>query len=477
MTNIVENTAYRVEKDSIGTKNVPIDAYYGIQSMRAQENFQMTGDSINPEMIKSLALLKKACAIANKEAGDIESEKADYIIKACDELYSGKYNDQFIVDPIQGGAGTSINMNANEVIANIAIVLSGGKKGDYSVINPNDDVNCAQSTNDVIPTAGKMTALHLLDKLENNLYRLVNALDIKASQFDNIVKMGRTQLEDAVPIRLGQEFSAYASVVKRSAVRIRKTEEELRIINMGGTAVGTGINTNMVYFKNIASVISRVTEEQYKQADNLIDATQNIDCFGAVSGAIKDCALSLSKIANDLRLMGSGPKTGFGELILPAMQNGSSIMPGKVNPVIPEVVNQAAFRVAGNDVTISMAVEAGQLELNAFEPVVFYSLFQSIDLLANAVDTFIINCVNGLQVNKKRCSELLDSSVGIVTALNPYIGYQKAAELAKTALKTGESVRELIVEKGIMDEKQLEKLLDPSRLTEPGTEECCKKIS
>jgi aspartate ammonia-lyase len=364
-----------------------------------------------------------------------------------------------------------MNMNANEVIANIAIKILGGNCGDYDIVHPNDDVNRGQSTNDVIPTAGKMTAITLLAGLKKSLLNLQRSFSNKAKEFDKVLKMGRTQLEDAVPIRLGQEFGAYASAVKRCITRINRVEEEMHFINMGGTAIGTGINANQQYFDTIADVLTAVTGVGFRQSDDLIDATQNIDCFSAISSSVKDCALALSKISNDLRLMGSGPRTGFGEINLPAKQNGSSIMPGKVNPVIPEVVNQIAFRIVGNDVTISMAVEAGQLELNAFEPIVFYSLFQSIDILRNGVDTFILNCVDGITANEEKCRELLDQSVGMVTALNPYIGYTASAKIAKEALATNVSLRKLILDNKILNEDQLDQIMDPYRLTKPGFEE------
>ncbi|MBR2671187.1 MAG: aspartate ammonia-lyase [Oscillospiraceae bacterium] len=461
---------YRLESDSIGTKEVPAGAYYGVQSLRAVENFSITGQQMHPEMIRSLAYIKKACAMANMEAENLDPVTGEAIVKACNLIIEGRFHDQFIVDPIQGGAGTSMNMNANEVIANAAIELLGGKCGDYSLVHPNDHVNRGQSTNDVIPTAGKMTVIALLSGLEKSLTALYKAFRKKAGEFDNILKMGRTQMEDAVPIRLGQEFNAYASATKRSLERIRKYESEMHMINMGGTAIGTGINANQSYFDNIARILSEVAGTKYTQADDLIDATQNIDCFAAISSSLKDCALTLSKIASDLRLMGSGPKTGFGEITLPAKQNGSSIMPGKVNPVIPEVVNQVAFRIIGNDVTISFAAESGQLELNAFEPVTFYSLFQSIDILKNAVDTFIVNCVDGITANEERCKELLEQSVGIVTALNPYIGYTASAKLAKEALATGVPIREIVLREGILTEEQMEHIMDPYRLTKPGFE-------
>lgn len=468
MNQTVNPTATRLESDSIGEKAVPAEAYYGVQSLRAMENFFITGQLLRPEMIDSLALLKKACAYANKEAGALGARVADAIMGACDDILAGKYRDQFIVDPIQGGAGTSMNMNANEVIANAAIHRLGGQLGDYTLVHPNDHVNCGQSTNDVIPTAGKMTALTLLQSLEKSLDKLSASLLQKAKEFDSIIKMGRTQLQDAVPIRLGQEFGAYAAAVSRGARRIRATEDELYAVNLGGTAIGTGLNADRTYFHCVAGTLAEMTGFPFRQADDLIDGTQNIDSFSTVSGAVKDCALALSKIANDLRLMSSGPRTGFGEINLPARQNGSSIMPGKVNPVIPEVVNQAAFRVAGNDVTISMAVEAGQFELNAFEPVVFDALFQSITVLDNAVKTFTVNCVDGITANQERCQELLDASVGIVTALCPYIGYAKAAKLAKKALARRTPIRSLLEEEKVLSPEEIQKILDVYGMTEPG---------
>ena len=459
---------FRTEKDSIGTKNVPEDVYYGVQSLRAAENFHITGLNMHPEIINSLAYIKKAAAITNCEAGLLDKKIAQAIVKACDEILGGKLHEDFIVDPIQGGAGTSLNMNANEVIANRANEILGGKKGDYSIVNPNDHVNCGQSTNDVIPTAGKMTSLRLLKNLKKELMRLHTALEKKAEEFDGVIKMGRTQLQDAVPIRLGQEFKAYSVAVLRDIRRMDKAMDEMRTLNMGGTAVGTGLNADEAYLRRIVPNLSEISDMELVQAYDLIDSTQNLDPFVAVSGAVKACAVTLSKIANDLRLMSSGPRAGFGELNLPAKQNGSSIMPGKVNPVIPEVVNQVAFNVIGNDVTITMAAEAGQLELNAFEPIIFYCLFQSIDTLGYAVQTFVDNCVTGITANETRCRYFVENSVGIITAICPYVGYQKAAEIAKEAIKTGESVKKLIIEQGILTEEQMDEILDPVQMTEPG---------
>ena len=459
---------FRTEKDSIGAKNVPEDVYYGVQSLRAAENFHITGLNMHPEIINSLAYIKKAAAITNCEVGLLDKKITQAIVQACDEILAGRFHEDFIVDPIQGGAGTSLNMNANEVIANRANEILGGKKGDYSMVNPNDHVNCGQSTNDVIPTAGKMTSLRLLKNLKKELMRLHTALNEKAEEFDGVIKMGRTQLQDAVPIRLGQEFKAYSVAVLRDINRMDKAMDEMRALNMGGTAVGTGLNADESYLRRIVPNLSEISDMELVQAYDLIDSTQNLDPFVAVSGAVKACAVTLSKIANDLRLMSSGPRAGFGEINLPAKQNGSSIMPGKVNPVIPEVVNQVAFNVIGNDVTITMAAEAGQLELNAFEPIIFYCLFQSIDTLGYAVQTFVDNCVKGITANETRCRYFVENSVGIITAICPYVGYQKAAEIAKEAIKTGESVRKLIIEQGILTEEQMDEILDPVQMTEPG---------
>ena len=464
----MKKTDYRVEKDSIGVKDIPEEVYYGVQTLRAAENFRITGLNMHPEIINSLAYIKKASAITNCEVGILEKKKAQAIVQACDEIIEGKFHDDFIVDPIQGGAGTSLNMNANEVIANRAIEILGGKKGDYTIVNPNDDVNCGQSTNDVIPTAGKMTSLHLLQNLKKQLLRLYDALNEKAKEFDHVIKMGRTQMQDAVPIRLGQEFKAYSVAIMRDIHRMDKAMDEMRTLNMGGTAIGTGINADENYLRRIVPNLSEISGMEFIQAFDLIDATQNLDSFVAVSGAVKACAVTLSKMSNDLRLMSSGPRAGFGEINLPAKQNGSSIMPGKVNPVIPEVVNQVAFNIIGNDMTITMAAEAGQLELNAFEPIIFYCMFQSIDTLGYAVETLVDNCIVGITANEERCRQLVENSVGIITAICPHVGYEKTADIAKKAINSNESVRSLILKENIMDEEELSRILDPIHMTEPG---------
>ncbi|ADK13499.1 aspartate ammonia-lyase [Clostridium ljungdahlii] len=458
---------FRIESDSIGSKEVPTEAYYGVQTLRAAENFNITGYKLNTELVKSLVQIKKAAAIANYKAGLLNENIEKAIIEASDKILGGDLQDQFILDPIQGGAGTSANMNANEVIANEAIQILGGKKGDYSIVHPNDHVNMGQSTNDVFPTAGKITALKLLLKAIEQLKKLDMNLDMKAKEFNNIIKMGRTQLQDAVPIRLGQEFKAYSSVIKRDISRLEAAKKELEVLNLGGTAIGTGINADNKYMNTVVPILSDIIGIQLEQADDLIDATQNLDGFVSVSGAIKTCAVNLSKMANDLRLMSSGPRTGLEEINLPPKQNGSSIMPGKVNPVIPEVMTQVAFNIIGNDVTITMAAEAGQLELNAFEPVIFFNLFESIETLTNGVKTFTENCISGITANTNRCKKLVDNSVGIVTAITPYVGYEKAASIAKSAIKTGKPVKEIILQNGILKESELDRILDPISMTEP----------
>ena len=459
---------FRLESDSIGEKRIPRDAYYGVQSLRASENFKITGLTIHPQFIKALAEVKKACAITNENVGVLETKLTNAIIKACDEIIEGKLHDQFITDPIQGGAGTSINMNANEVIANRAIEILGGEKGNYNIVHPNDHVNNGQSTNDVIPTAGKISCVRLLKNMLKKLEELYEVLREKSNKFDNIIKMGRTQMQDAVPIRLGQEFSAYSMAVSRDIKRINRALLNLLTVNLGGTAIGTGINADENYVKGIIPILRQVTKLDIKQAEDLVDGTQNLDCYVEVSGSLKACAVTLSKISNDLRLLSSGPRCGFNEINLPPKQNGSSIMPGKVNPVIPEVVNQIAFNVIGNDMTITMAAESGQLELNAFEPVLFYNLFESIETITNGVDTFIKNCIKDITVNEKRCKDLVFNSVGIITAICPYVGYKKAASIAKKAIKTGRSVTQIAIEEKVLSKEKLEKILDINEMTIPG---------
>ena len=412
-----------------------------------------------------------------KSLEKLDQQIAQAIIQACDEILNGNLRDQFIVDAIQGGAGTSANMNANEVIANRAIEILGGTKGDYSIVHPNDHVNMSQSTNDVIPTAGKITALKLLPQTIKELEKLEKAMEEKEAEFDDILKMGRTQLQDAVPMRLGQSFGAFAHVLKRDIKRLKNVMDEMKVLNIGATAIGTAINVAPYYLANISYELSKVAGISLKQADDLIDATQNLDGFVSVSGVLKTCAVDISKISNDLRLMSSGPRTGLSEINLPARQNGSSIMPGKINPVIPEVVSQVAYLIIGHDYTITMAAEAGQLELNAFEPVLFHHLFESIDTLKEAAATLTKHCITGIAANKRQCEEYIEKSVGISTALCPYIGYAKSAEIAKKSLKTGISVKELVLEEGLLKEEELKEILKPEKMTQPMREKVMKAVS
>ncbi len=461
---VIKMTQFRNEYDSIGIKEVPIDAYYGVQSLRAAENFRITGTKVHPEMIRAIAEIKKAAAIANKRAGTITPEIASAIIKACEEVIEGNFIEHFIVDSIQGGAGTSLNMNANEVIANRAIEILGGKKGEYTIVHPNDHVNCGQSTNDAYPSAGKIATIRLLKRIIKQLDILYSAFEKKADDYGHIIKMGRTEMQDAVPISFGQVFHAYASAVKRDIKRFEVAIEEMTKLNMGGTAVGTGINADHEYIATVVPILAEVTSLPLVQADDLVDATQNLDSFVYVSGIIKSCAATLSKISNDLRLMSSGPRTGFAEINLMPKQNGSSIMPGKINPVIPEVMNQICFNAMGNDATITYAAEAGQLELNAFEPIIFRCLFESLDTLCNGVEIFIKDCVNEITVNPTQCKRYIDRSIGIVTALCPYIGYTKAAQLAKQALRENRNIRDILIEENVMSKEKIDKLLDPNNM-------------
>ena len=455
---------FREESDSIGSRKIPIDAYYGVQSLRGAENFNITGHRLHPEFIRAMAELKKAAAMTNKKVGAVKPEIADAIVAACDDILGGKLLDSFITDVIQGGAGTSANMNANEVIANRAIELLGGKKGDYKIVHPNDHVNCGQSTNDVIPSAGRIAVIRLVRAATESLKLLKEAFKNKATEFESVIKMGRTEMQDAVPVSFGRVFGAYASALSRDIKRLELAEREMSVLNMGGTAIGTGINAHPDYISGIASSVSAVTGLDLSQADDLVDATQNLDSFVYVSGIVKACAVTLSKISNDIRLMSSGPRTGLGEISIPAMQNGSSIMPGKVNPVMPEVMSQIAFNIIGNDTTITLAAEAGQLELNAFEPVLFYRLFESLDTLRNGVEVFRMKCVDGITVNADRCRDDIERSIGIVTALCPYIGYTESARIAKMALKENRNVRDVLIEENVISPEKLNEILDPAKM-------------
>ncbi len=440
---------YRIEKDSVGELEIPIDSYYGVHSLRAKINFPITNQSLDQDFIISLAEVKKAMALANHQLGLLSDEKARAIVQASDEIINGKWHDQFIVDPIQGGAGTSSNMNVNEVITNRAIEILGGVKGDFSIIHPNDDVNKGQSTNDVYPTAGKLTMLKKVPMLMSELDRLSDVLKDKADAFRDIQKLGRTQLSDAVPMTLGQEFHAYYSVVKRNMKRLEHVKSEITAVNLGGTAIGTGITAHTELSETVLPYLNAITDQQMTIADDLVDGTQNIEQYVALSDTLKVIAISLSKIANDIRLLSSGPNSGIGEIIIPARQNGSSIMPGKINPVIPEVLTQCAFVVMGNNSVIGSAAEAGQLELNAFEPVVFHKLLESFQVLTNGISTFIDHCVIDIEANEERCYDNLERSTYLATVLSETIGYTKAAEIAKESLTTGKTIREIALQQGI----------------------------
>ena len=455
---------YRIEKDSIGERKIPIDAYYGVQSLRGHENFNITGHHLMKEYIESLAEIKMACAITNYEQHEFSQNICEAICQACREILEGRFHDSFICDPVQGSAGTTINMNANEVIANRAIEILGGQKGDYSIVHPNDHVNRSQSTNDVIPTAGKLTAIKLLHQAQDQLKRLEHVLAVKEKEFWGIIKMGRTEMQDAVPIRLGQEFGAYKCAVQRDIRRFDHAIEEMSVVNMGGTAVGTALNAPKGYVKTIVPNLVKVSGLPLTQCENLVDGTQNLDCFAFVSSILKTCVISLAKMSHDLMLMSSGPRCGFGEITLPSKQNGSSIMPGKVNPVVPEVIAQISYLIIGNDTTIMMACEGGQLELNAYEPVVFYKLFESIRSITGGVETLVDNCIPDIVANEERCHEYVEHSVGIITVIAPEVGYQAAADVAKEAIRTGKPVREVLKSKHIMSDEEVDKLLVPEKM-------------
>ncbi|MFD1989325.1 aspartate ammonia-lyase [Paenibacillus nicotianae] len=458
----------RIEKDFLGTKQVPDEAYYGIQTMRAVENFPITGQRLHPELIRAMAIVKKGAAIANMELSRLYGPKGEAMVQAAEEIIAGQWQDQFIVDPIQGGAGTSINMNTNEVIANRALEIMGKEKGSYVDISPNNHVNMAQSTNDAFPTAIHIATLSMIEQLLVAMRELQQSFQVKADEFDTVIKMGRTHLQDAVPIRLGQEFQSYARVLGRDIRRVEATKENLLHINMGATAVGTGLNADPRYIVRVAEILADISGFPVVASDHLVDATQNTDAYTEVSAALKICMMNMSKVANDIRLMASGPYAGLGELVLPARQPGSSIMPGKVNPVMCEVVNQIAFQVIGNDHTICLASEAGQLELNVMEPVLVYNLLQSLEIMKQGFTVFRLHCVDGIQANVDRCREYVERSVGMITALNPHLGYEVVSRIAREAIQTGKPVRELCLLYNVLTEEELNIILDPYQMTEPG---------
>ena len=462
-------TQTRLEHDLLGDREVPAERYYGIQTLRALENFNMTGIPIAhyPRLIKSLAYIKKTAAITNMELGLLSPHLAQGIVHACDMLISGQYHAEFMVDVIQGGAGTSTNMNANEVIANVALEQMGYEKGRYDILHPLNHVNLSQSTNDVYPTALRLTLSQKMDGLLHEMEGLRQAFAAKSHEFADVIKMGRTQLQDAVPMSLGQEFGAWAVMVGEDIARVREAQSLIHEINMGATAIGTGLNTHPDYARLVTIRLAEISSVPVIESHNLVEATQDTGAYVQLSGVLKRVAVKLSKICNDLRLLSSGPRAGLHEINLPAMAPGSTIMPGKVNPIIPEVVNQVAFEVIGNDLTITMAAEAGQLELNAMEPVIAYNLFTSLDLLGRACRTLTERCVMGITANREICRRMVEHSIGLVTALNPYIGYEKSTEIANLALATGGSVYEIVLEKGYLSKAALDEILSPENMTRP----------
>ncbi|MBR1233829.1 aspartate ammonia-lyase [Bradyrhizobium sp. AUGA SZCCT0182] len=459
----------RREHDLLGDRDVPAEAYYGVHTLRAVENFPISGTpiSIYPDLIAALASIKIAAAKSNRELGLLDAKLADAIVAAAEEVRSGELHDQFVVDVIQGGAGTSTNMNANEVIANRALELLGRPKGDYKFLHPNEHVNMSQSTNDVYPTALKLAAYGGIMRLVEAMAVLREAFERKSDEFRDIIKMGRTQLQDAVPMTLGQEFSTYAVMLGEDEQRLKEAVLLVCEINMGATAIGTGINSHPDYAGLVCRHLRSVTGIPVVTATNLVEATQDCGSFVQLSGVLKRVAVKLSKTCNDLRLLSSGPRVGLNEINLPPVQAGSSIMPGKVNPVIPEVVNQIAFEVIGNDITVSFAAEGGQLQLNAFEPIIAHSLFKSVNHLRAGCLTLSDKCVNGITANAAHLRRGVENSIGIVTALNPYIGYANATEIAQQALVTGESVYDLVLAKKLLTPEQLDQILQPEVLTRP----------
>ena len=460
---------YRIEHDLLGNRQVPANAYYGIHTLRALENFRITGTPISlyRELIEALACVKQAAALANQELGLLDERRAGAIVQACRDIRAGELHDEFIVDVIQGGAGTSTNMNANEVIANRGLELLGHAKGDYRHLHPMDHVNLSQSTNDVYPTAVNVALRFGIDRLLVAMATLRREFEAKACEFADVIKMGRTQLQDAVPMTLGQEFSTYAVMLEEDESRVKEAALLIQEINLGATAIGTGINAEPEYAGLVCRYLADISEVEVITAPNLVEATQDAGAFVQLSGVLKRVAVKLSKTCNDLRLLSSGPRAGLGEINLPAVQAGSSIMPGKVNPVIPEVVNQVAFEVIGNDVTVSFAAEAGQLQLNAFEPIIAHSLFKSITHLRQACLTLGDRCVKGITANRERLRRTVEQSIGLVTALNPYIGYENASMIAREAQATGGSVYDLVLAKGLLTKEQLDAILQPESLTQP----------
>jgi aspartate ammonia-lyase len=459
---------YRIEKDNIGEEKIPENNYYGINTKRARENFNLGPKNVNLKLICEMALIKKAAAIVNLRLKLLTEDKAQAIIKACEEVIEGKFNQEFIVNAFQGGAGTSTNMNVNEVIANRAIEILGGTKGSYDLIHPLNDVNRSQSTNDVYPTALRIAAIHLLRTLSYSLADLQEALQKKENEFSDVLKLGRTELMDALPVMLGQEFGAYAKSIERDRWRVYKGEERLRQINLGGTAIGTGMNASHEYIFLITDTIQELTGLGLARSDYPMDITQNNDVFVEVSGLLKACSTNLLKISNDLRLLASGPKGGLGEIELPQLQAGSTLMPGKVNPVIPEMIAQVAMKVMANDYAITLAAASGQLELNSFMPLIAESLLESLELLNQGVVLFREKCIEGIKAHKEKCRETLEKSAVLAAALVHHVGYDEAAQIAKNALQDNKSIREVLKEKAIFSDSRIDEILNPLEITKPG---------
>ncbi len=467
MSSTQPSSATRQEKDSLGTKEIPAHVYYGIQTARAVENFPISGMWAHPSLICAIGMVKEAAAEANLSLGLIDEKVARAIMHAAREVQEGKFNDQFVVDVFQAGAGVSFHMNSNEVIANRAAEILGGKLGDYSLVHPNDHVNYGQSTNDVFPTSMRLAALLELEKAYPVLDALVTALDQKGKEFHDILKSGRTHMQDAVPMRLGQEFTAFAGAIRRSAKALRTASDSLRELGLGGSAVGTGINTHPDYRDKAIANLARISGQALNPVDDMRYAMQSNFAMANVSSALRNLGLEVIRISNDLRLLSSGPNTGFAEINLPGLQPGSSIMPGKINPVIPELVAMVGFQVVGNDVAVAMAVQAGQLELNVMMPTMAYNVLQSTTILTNCLRQFTERCVEGITANQNRCDFYVQATVSLATALNPYIGYAKAAEIAKEAVASGKSIIEIARAKKLLNDEQIKEILDPARMTEP----------
>lgn len=459
---------FRLEKDLLGERKIEASAYFGINTKRALENFNLCGKIVNLNLIKEIALIKKAAAMVNADLKEIGDVKANAIIKASEEVIDDQFDDQFELSAFQGGAGTSTNMNVNEVIANRAIEILGGKKGDYTLVHPLNDVNMSQSTNDVYPTALRIAAIRQIRKLSGCLADLQEELQIKENKFSDIIKLGRTQLMDALPMMAGQGFGAYAKAIARDRWRIYKVEERLREINIGGTAIGTGLNATNKFIYEMTDVLQNLTGLGLARSDYPMDVTQNCDVFVEVSGLLKSLAVNLLKISNDLRLLNSGPRGGIGEIILPKVQAGSTIMPGKVNPVIAEMVGQVSMRVISNDTAITMASASGQLELNAFTPLIAECLLESLELLEKTVIIFKEKCIEDIQVNEKKCEKNLESSTAIVTALVHYVGYDRAGQLAEKALKENKTIKKVLCEEKVLSKEKIDEIMNPYQLTKPG---------